>query len=229
MTLQTSAPAAGAVVRPWRRYCETLATLICARVAKGFSLMEICEDEAMPDRSTVKRWARTRPEFGARLKAAFVAGRGGRPGRRPVWRADVAELICERVAMGMSLDQAVDLPGLPCAVTVYGWLANRPEFCAAYERARMWQAHRRFDQVWEIAEAAQPGTAFVARVKISAAQWQAARLAPWRYGAKGRGAGAVEPRDDDDDDDEVEIVRIRKFGAGPGEPQWKDVPFRRPG
>ena len=44
--------------------------------------------------------------------------------------------------------------------------------------------HRRFDQVWEIAEAATPQTASADRVKIAAATWQASRLAPTRYGAK---------------------------------------------
>jgi hypothetical protein len=122
--------------------------------------------------------------------------------------------------MGMTTRQAVDLPGMPCETTVYGWLQTRPDFEAAYGRARLWQAHRRFDQVWEIAEAAEPGTAFVARVKISAAQWQAARLAPWRYGVKAAGAEGAEGADDGE-----HIVQIRKFAAGPEEERWVDVPW----
>jgi hypothetical protein len=228
MTPDTSTPP-GAAVRPWRRYSDALGTVICARAQRGESLTAICADEGLPCRATVRVWAKTRPGFGARLLAAVKAGRGTQAGRRPVWCRHVAALICERIAMGMTTRQAVDLPGLPCETTVYGWLQTRPEFAEAYGRARLWQAHRRFDQVWEIAEAAEPGTAFVARVKIDAARWQAARLAPWRYGAKalgdgaavdgGVGAGAGEGDGD--------VVQIRKFGAGPGEAQWVDVPWPR--
>jgi hypothetical protein len=38
--------------------------------------------------------------------------------------------------------------------------------------------------VWEEAQAATPETAFLAKVRIGALQWSAARLAPKRYGVR---------------------------------------------
>lgn len=139
----------------------------------------------MPSRAGVKGWAKARPQFRARLAEAMAAGRGNpRGGRRTLYCPPVAELICARVARGMTVGQACDLPGLPHEDTVYGWLRRHPEFAEAYVAARTAQAHRRFDQVWEIAEAATSETAFLAKVRIDAARWQAARLAPTRYGER---------------------------------------------
>ncbi len=205
--------------RPWIRFSEALATVICERISQGESLMEICRDEDMPARCTVQAWRRQRPAFRDRLAEAFRRGRHNpNGGRRNVWHPQVAALILQRVAAGMTLTQACDLPSLPSPTTVYGWLAQDADFFAAYRRARLCQAHRRFDQVWEIAEAATPATVTVARLQIGAAQWQAARLAPTKYGAQAEGVGAV-------DAEPPPFVRIMNFGARPGEPLYEDVPF----
>lgn len=208
--------------RPWTRYAEALASVICERVARGESVMEICREPDMPSRDTVRVWRRSRPEFAARMAEALRAGRH-RPqgGRRAVWHPQVGALICERVASGMSLRQACDLPGLPCETTVYAWLDRMREFREAYLRARHWQAHRRFDQVWEIAEGATPGTAYAARVKIEAARWQAERMVPRRFGARSEGIDdreALTP----DGQPRVRLVSVRHFFPEPGEPEWFD-------
>lgn len=175
--------------RGWRPYSEGLGSVICARLAQGESLTQICREADMPSRAGVLAWARRRPSFGARLAAARVEAREAVARNpygqgRPAFCPQVARLVCERLAAGMSLRQACDLPGLPCENTVYVWVKKIPEFAKAYAWARTVQAHRRFDQVWEIAEAATPETAYAAKVKIEAARWLASRLAPTRYGNK---------------------------------------------
>ncbi len=198
--------------RAWRRFSEGLGSVICARVAGGESLMQICADDDMPSRAAVKTWARTRAGFGARLAQAREAAARNPYGRgRPAFCRHVAGLICERLASGMSLRQACDLPGMPHEDTVYGWVKKIPEFAQAYFWARTVQAHRRFDQVWEIAEAATPETAFAARVKIDAARWQASRLAPKRYGDKVEAEGGEGGRP------QVNVF-IQKFGEDEAQP-----------
>lgn len=44
-------------------YSQNIADLICERLADGESLRSICEDEALPARSTVFRWLSLHPEF----------------------------------------------------------------------------------------------------------------------------------------------------------------------
>ena len=44
-------------------YTPALGDLICNRLAGGMSLREICRDDTMPGRETVRRWLRDDPEF----------------------------------------------------------------------------------------------------------------------------------------------------------------------
>jgi hypothetical protein len=55
-------------------YTEDLAETICARLAEGVSLREICSASAMPDRSTVLRWRERHPDFRERFDAARMFG-----------------------------------------------------------------------------------------------------------------------------------------------------------
>lgn len=221
-------------VRPWRRFSEALGVVICQRVAAGESLMEICRDPDMPSRAAIMTWSRERPAFGASLAQAQYDGRhrpGG--GRRDTYCPHVGALICERLALGMSLRQACALEGLPGETTVMGWLQRHPDFLEAYGRARVLQAHRRFDQVWEIAEAADKEGAYLAKVKIDAVRWQASRLAPKRYGLKADLAEAyeraAEPAPPEAPEEAVEMIEVLLTSYIPGVPdrlvripRWKD-------
>ena len=44
-------------------FTQDMADTICARIAEGESLREICKDEWMPDRVTIYRWLSAFPEF----------------------------------------------------------------------------------------------------------------------------------------------------------------------
>lgn len=201
-------PASGTGARrPWHRFSLALASVVCERIAAGETLLGICRDPEMPSRFSVLAWARRHPSFGEKLAQARRDGRHNPRGGRPsTYHPQVAGLICRRLVEGMTLDQACDLPGLPVSQTVFDWLERYPEFADAYRRARTLQAHRRFDQVWEIAQAATPETAYAARVKIEAARWQAGRLAPKRYGPK------AEDGDGEGDGHPQVNVFIQKFG-----------------
>lgn len=52
------------------QYTETVADVICTRLANGESERAICSDEGMPDRETVRRWKAERPEFAAKCAHA---------------------------------------------------------------------------------------------------------------------------------------------------------------
>ncbi len=45
------------------RFSDALATVICARLSEGESLVRICEDETMPARRTVLGWMATDSNF----------------------------------------------------------------------------------------------------------------------------------------------------------------------
>ena len=51
-------------------YSEAVVEELCARMAGGESLPQICRDAHMPNRWTVYNWAQTKPEFLARFNEA---------------------------------------------------------------------------------------------------------------------------------------------------------------
>lgn len=57
------------------KFNETVADLICGRMAEGETLRQVCRDPAMPARSTVYRWLSRNPSFAdhyARAREALV-------------------------------------------------------------------------------------------------------------------------------------------------------------
>lgn len=171
--------------RPMVRWSPALATAIVQRVTAGESLMEVCREAGMPNRASVKRWMRERPEFAGRMRhAAWASRQAAKGGRRSGYHPAVAAYICQRIVEGSSLAWICQEDGMPAVTTVFNWLKRHPEFEEAYAKAREIQGQLKFDQVWDVAERATKETAYLASIRISALRWQAARLAPKRYGLK---------------------------------------------
>lgn len=51
-------------------YSDELAEEFCRRIRSGRNLINVCEDEDMPDDSTISRWMGRRPDFAVRIIAA---------------------------------------------------------------------------------------------------------------------------------------------------------------
>ena len=92
------------------------------------------------------------------------------------------EQIVGRICEGESLRQICRDPEMPSRATVMRWQNENPEFEARCARAREWQADYMDDKILEAAENCTNENAQAARVKISAYQWRASKLAPKRYG-----------------------------------------------
>ena len=215
-------------VRAWRRYRPALAATIIARAELGESMAEICRDPEMPCRDSVRKWsAEHKKAFGDPLVAARKRGGHLVRGRKRVWCPHIARLILHRMTHeGLSLAKAVVGEGMPCLTTVYRWIHEQEDFARGYAQATALRADGMFEQVWEIAEAAEPATVALARLKIDALKWQAARLAPKRYGAKPEEGGAARvarrPPEDPPGPQE-QIIRVRRFAAEPDEPDYQDI------
>jgi hypothetical protein len=222
--------AAGEVQGGEARYGAEVRSELCARLEAGESLRGICADPRMPAARTVHDWARRDEAFSAAKRRAQraawrrvrlrdveaevdrAAQRALEPavlrGRPSGYNVEQADRICRRIAQGEGVAAICKDDDMPCAVTVYAWLRRRPDFAEMYARAREMQAHHKFDLAWEIARSAKPGNVEVARLQIGVIRWQAARLAPHKYGE----------RLDELERPQVE-VRIRKWG----ENGWADL------
>jgi hypothetical protein len=103
-------------------------------------------------------------------------------GRPTDYTQEMADIICNRVANGESLNTICNEENLPCRMTIYRWLRAHSEFSDNYARAREDQADWFADQIVEIADT-EPD-ANIARVRIDARKWVASKLKSKNYGDK---------------------------------------------
>ena len=97
---------------------------------------------------------------------------------------EIADMICERLMDGDSLVKICADDDMPHRRTVIRWMAANEDFATRCARAREAQADYMDDLILEVANESTPETAASDRVKISAYQWRASKLAPKRYGDK---------------------------------------------
>lgn len=156
----------------------------CGRVEAGESLAEVCRDPTMPQRSTLTSWLIANPELKDLMDAATARAAETFPPRRKChrWTQALADEVLARVADGRGVYEVCAEPDMPAASTVMRWLAERPEFAAAYVQARLAQAERLFDLAWRIACDASEETVATARLKIQTLKWRVTRLSPRKYG-----------------------------------------------
>lgn len=99
----------------------------------------------------------------------------------------LADRICEQLAAGKSLRKICRTTGMPTMPFVFKWLREDENFVAQYARAREAQAETLFDQIVDIADAADTSSMRGiehAKIRIDARKWSAGKMAPKKYGDK---------------------------------------------
>jgi len=169
-----------------RAYAQKVAMVqrACRRIEAGWSLTEVCREPDMPGRSTVVSWLTRHPELRAMVEAAEAAAAEVFLPRRDYhyWDPEIAAEVLARIEDGKGLREVCAERDMPVACTVTRWLNERPEFAAAYRRAREAQADRLFDLAWRIACEATEDEVATARLKIQTLKWRVGKLAPRVYG-----------------------------------------------
>lgn len=97
---------------------------------------------------------------------------------------DIANRICDELIEGRSMRDICAAPGMPNRTTVLRWMDADEAFAAKCARAREMQADYMDDLILDTANACTADTAQADKVKISAYQWRASKLAPKKYGDK---------------------------------------------
>ncbi|MDZ4371600.1 MAG: hypothetical protein U1C74_09300 [Phenylobacterium sp.] len=153
---------------------------LCRRLEAGENITEACRCPTLPPRATMLYWMETDPTLGALVEDAEAAA-GARYGRRRAvhrWTWKIAREVLSRIEDGRSLAEVCADREMPSHASVMRWLRRRPDFQAAYARAREAQAERLFDLAWRIACEADEETVRTARLKIQTLKWRVAKLAP---------------------------------------------------
>jgi hypothetical protein len=119
-------------------------------------------------------------------------------GRPSMYSDELAERICDSMVEGADLVTVCKAEDMPARSTVYRWMDERPEFKTRIARAREGLADFYDHKIGMIAEACKAETANADRVKISALQWRASKVAPRTYGDRvatelsGPGGGPIQ-------------------------------------
>lgn len=196
--------------RSYVRFSAKVARAICARVASGETVAEICREPQMPHQCTVGLWARTLPTFAKALSQARAVSERRAPfGTPTTYSAAVAQEFYERVCEGESVIGVCRDPHMPSFSAFYRWRRHIPEFRRLMAEARAIQAERFCEMGWEIAQEVTPQTAYATHVKLGQLRWTAGMLAPRKYGR----TKAVELDADSAGGDYVVIVK--RFSNAP--------------
>lgn len=97
----------------------------------------------------------------------------------------MADVICEQIREGKTLQAVCQEQGMPSATRFYIWLSLHPELRIKYEQARKQRADRFHDKALEIA-LAMPSKDMVpgAKLAIDTLKWAAEKANPDYYGKK---------------------------------------------
>lgn len=113
----------------------------------------------------------------------------------------MANNICEYIALGKTLDQALKECGelAPTKMTVYKWLEDHEQFREKYERARQYQADTLADRMIELGQEVlkNPKSAAAYRVAGDIVKWQAEVRNRRKYGARTDDKQTEKPMDAD--------------------------------
>ena len=105
-----------------------------------------------------------------------------RGGPESTYTDELAEEICRRLAAGESLRSICEDEGMPDRGTVLRWQEGRPQFAAAFARARTILADVLDDDIQIIADNATPQTANLAKMRVGVMQWRMSKMNARRYG-----------------------------------------------
>jgi hypothetical protein len=146
-------------------------------------------------------------------------------GRPEVYTDEKADAVLARIMGGESLRQICRDPDMPSRPTVYGWIANRPEFADRYARASEVREDDIFDEMTEIADDAQndwmerngaedAGWALNgeniqrSKLRIETRKWALAKMRPKKYGDRTISEVTHRFADLPDEELEAEIARL---------------------
>ncbi len=105
-------------------------------------------------------------------------------GRPTKLTEELADRLCEEIAIGRSVNEISKEDWSPDQTTFYRWVYRNEDFRQKYTRARTLAQELAADTIWELANNATVETVNVDRLKVDTAKWIASKLLPKRYGEK---------------------------------------------
>ncbi len=106
---------------------------------------------------------------------------GGRPTK---YTQELADRICERLALGESMRTVCREEGMPVMSTIFKWLRENELFSEQYARAKQESADAMSEELLEIADNPSNEDVNRDRLRVDARKWLMAKMKPKKYGDK---------------------------------------------
>ena len=105
-------------------------------------------------------------------------------GRPSAYSPEIADRLCERIAMREPLSKITRDDDMPCEATIYKWRLQIPEFAEKVARAREHRAMARADYMDEVVDDVRIGKLDpqAGRVVLESERWQAGKEMPKVFG-----------------------------------------------
>lgn len=153
---------------------EAVADRIMLRVGRGEGLRRMVDgDPTLPGMKTVARWRREHPEFDRVLKISMEVVARRRARRRC---AALTEIILARIIRGASLHSLGREPDMPCARTLYRWIAENPQFARMVAMACEDRQDTLVHEVLAVSRNVTPGAETATLRRMTALKKQVGRL-----------------------------------------------------
>lgn len=122
-------------------------------------------------------------------------------GRPSEYTQEKADLICEQLAIGVSLRTVCNQENMPSVATVFKWMRTNEEFLKQYARAKEESADALFEETIDIADDStndymdkQIGETVIkvvnqeniqrSRLRVDTRKWMMSKMKPKKYGEK---------------------------------------------
>jgi hypothetical protein len=107
-------------------------------------------------------------------------------GRPSDYTEEKANVICQKLVEGISLNRITSDSDMPSIATVYAWFKRYPKFLKKYEIAKDDQIDTLADELLDIADNVDNRTESVQRdrLRVDTRKWIAERMKPKKYGVK---------------------------------------------
>ncbi len=164
----------------WRAWDEAVADRITLAVMRGAVMRRFLgTDAALPSLAVVARWRREHCEWDAALRWAMKTGRRVRERGWSLAQLtpELRDEIGDRIATGGSLRSLGADAAIPCAATLYRWVALSPEFAGEVARACDLRADLYSDMMIDICERNGPLRLAATRREARPLQWRVNQLA----------------------------------------------------
>lgn len=143
-------------------------------------------------------------------------------GRPSDYTLELSDLVCAKVAEGVSMRSIAKIDGMPVTTTLFRWLREKPEFKQQYEIAKEECAEMYAEDIIEIADDSSNDysegedkklnaeNVQRSRLRVDARKWVASKLKPKKFGDKVQQELTLKTKIEDLTDEELDAYIASK-------------------